>query len=94
MKYMLYKMVTQKTLCTYEGKKGLKKIRFATSVDLNKRFKHIKLPILLGKCAPISDLPTNISTMEVCKVSYSYKIRINLLYYSYFSQFKLNTIKT
>ena len=37
--------------------------RFATAVDPNKCLKKIKLPISLYKCARMSWLPSNISTM-------------------------------
>ena len=72
-------MVTQNTLRTYQEKLFFfTNFRFATAGDLNKCLEHIKLPISLRK--PIYDLPSSISTIEICKVSNSYKIRINLLY--------------
>ena len=40
-----------------------KKNRFVTTLDLIKGFKQIKLQRLHHTCAPISELPSNISTM-------------------------------
>ena len=42
----------------------LSDFKFLTSIDLDKRLKQIKLPILLYTCAPFSVLPFNISTTE------------------------------
>ena len=39
------------------------KIRFDPSLDLNKCLKQIKLQRLFLTCAPISELPSNISSM-------------------------------
>ena len=52
-------------LRTHERKKAFsdENIRFMTYLDLNKRLKHIKWQILLLTCAPISKLPSTISTM-------------------------------
>ena len=55
-------MVTKKTLRTREGEQAFKKNKFGTAVDLNKCLKQIKLPSSLHTWAPISDLPSNIST--------------------------------
>ena len=43
-------------------KNKIKKIK-ATAVNLNKCLKQIKLPILLGTCAPTPELPSNKNTM-------------------------------
>ena len=40
-------------------------LKFANDIDLNKCLKHIKLPSLLLPRATISELPSNISTMEM-----------------------------
>ena len=48
-------MVTRDALRKYHFK-------FATSVDLNEYLAEIKLPISLYTCAPISELPYNISS--------------------------------
>ena len=45
---------------THEGKK----IQFVTALDLIKCLTLIKLQILLLTCAPISELPSNINTVE------------------------------
>ena len=53
---------------TYDGKYsivqicGVKYYIFVTSLDLNKCLKEIILPISLDTCAPISELPSYIST--------------------------------
>ena len=46
------------------GKRDLpkEKIRFVTTLDLNKCLKKIKKPRILKKSLPISELPSNIST--------------------------------
>ena len=58
-------MVTYDTLRTCEGKHVFFKIdlKFETAVDLNKCLKQIKLPISTYSCAPISELPSDKSTM-------------------------------
>ena len=50
---------------TRGGKYGIfaNYFRFATTVDLNKCFKQIKLQFLLFTCAPISELLSNLSTV-------------------------------
>ena len=55
-------MVTKKTLRTRK-REVFKKNRFGTAVDPNKCLKQIKLPRSLHTWAPISDLPSNISSM-------------------------------
>ena len=47
-----------------------RKIRFVTVLDLNIYLNQIKLPISLHTCAPISELPSNISTTEQGKQCY------------------------
>ena len=60
-------MVTQSTLRTYDGKQVLMEIFFklTTALDLKKSPKQIKLPISLFTWAPISELPSKMSTMDV-----------------------------
>ena len=64
-------MVTQNMVRMCEGKYVFLKIKFkfATTVDVNKCLTQIKLPISLYKCAPISKLPSHISTKYI--VAYS-----------------------
>ena len=59
-------MVTQNMLRTHEGIEnfGFLKIRFVSGLDLIKCLKQIKLQRLLIPCAPISELPSNISNMD------------------------------
>ena len=38
---------------------------FATELDINKCLKNIKSPISRHRCAPISDLPSNMITMDL-----------------------------
>ena len=62
-------MVAQNMLRALEKKwvfsKIKKKIRFATALDLNKCLRLINMTISLCRRAPISKLPSNISTMIV-----------------------------
>ena len=52
-------------LLTQDRKIGLfGKIRFVTDLDLIKCINQIKLQILLLSCTPISEIPSNISTIE------------------------------
>ena len=39
--------------------------KFATAVDLSKCFTQTKLPILLYTCAPSSELPSNIGSVQL-----------------------------
>ena len=59
-------MVTQEMLRTHEGKKvfSAKKNRSATALNLIKCLKQIELLASLLTCAPISELPANIITMD------------------------------
>ena len=61
-------MVTRNILCTHEGKK----VRFVPVLVLMECLKQIKLQTLILTCAPISELPSNISTM-VEGLSYKFK---------------------
>ena len=58
-------MVTQSLLRIYEGKQAFTDInfRFTTALNFNICPEHFKWPNLLQKCAPISELPSNIRTM-------------------------------
>ena len=58
-------MVTQNILRMCKDKKDFSDIKFGypTILDLNKCLKQIKLQISLRTCAPIYELPSNISTM-------------------------------
>ena len=47
-----------------------------TALDLNKRLKQIKLQRMLHTCAPISELPSIIDTMELWEISGS-KLQIS-----------------
>ena len=63
-RYFLRYLLTHNS--TYVSKNGSfleKKNRFVTTLDLIKGFKQIKLQRLHHTCAPISELPSNISTM-------------------------------
>ena len=58
-------MVTQNMLRTFEGKYDFseeKKIRFMTALDLNECLIQIKEPRSIHMCAPISVLPSNVSS--------------------------------
>ena len=59
-------MVTQIMLDTHEGRLALpdKNIRFVTALDLINCVDQIKYQKLLLTCAPISELPSNTSTMR------------------------------
>ena len=61
--WYLYHMVTQDMLRTHEIGISEKKIRFVTALDLIKYLKQIKYNRFLLTYAPISELPSNISTM-------------------------------
>ena len=50
--------------------KKKKKIKFKTTLDLIKGFKQIKYQRLILTCAPISELPSNISTMAAAAVGF------------------------
>ena len=56
-------METQKMLRKCEDDQAFLKMifRFVTAFDLKEGLKQIKLMILLNSCAPISELPSNIS---------------------------------
>ena len=64
--WYLYCMVTQNMLRAHEIKWDLsqKKNLFVTSLDLSKYLKQIKEHRFLLTCAPISELPSTISTMQ------------------------------
>ena len=59
-------MVAQNMLCTYEVNWAFfeKKIGLDESFDVTKCFQQIEISDLLYLCAPRSELPSNISTME------------------------------
>ena len=61
-----YDRCTQNMLRTCEGKQDVSAItfKFATSFDRNKCLKKIEIPISLHTCVPISELPSDISTMD------------------------------
>ena len=63
--WYLYKMVTQNKMRTHKRKKifSENKIQFVTALDLIKGLKNVKQQRLLFTCAPISELPSNQSTM-------------------------------
>ena len=48
--------------------------KFPTALDLNKRFKQIKVPISLHTCVPFSTLPSNISTMAIHNAGYECRV--------------------
>ena len=58
-------MVIQNMLHTHEGKISFrrKKPRFVTVLHLIKYLKQVKYQRLLNTCAPISELPSDTSTM-------------------------------
>ena len=58
-------MVTQDMLRTYKGKNIFfaEKNRFVTALEINKCLKQIKYQRSLHTCTPLSELPSNISTM-------------------------------
>ena len=58
---LIYEMVTQNKLRTYEGKQDFNDN--ATALDLIKSLEELKLRISLYKCASISELQSNISIM-------------------------------
>ena len=49
------------------------RFEFATTVDLNKCLTKIKLPISLSMCATISELPTDICTMNIAETEFCFK---------------------
>ena len=58
-------MVNHNTLRTCESYQSLSEnFRFVTAVDLNKGLEEIELPILLNRCAPISELPSMVTWMS------------------------------
>ena len=59
-------MVTKNMFCAQEGKQ----VGFVTALNLIKCCKKIKLQRFILTCAPISDLPSDISTMSGCNVPY------------------------
>ena len=63
-------MVTQITFRMCKGKHFLNILDLRLRVHLNKRLKQNIVPILVHTCAPISELPSNISTM-VTLLAYS-----------------------
>ena len=68
-------MVTVSTLRTcYENMPYLK---IVTSVDLNKCLQ-VKMPLALHSCVPISELPSNTSTMDLV-ISYFKALTLVLL---------------
>ena len=58
-------MVTHYMFRTHEGKWVFsgKNIRFVTALDVIKCLKQIEKQLLRLKCAPLNELPSNISTM-------------------------------
>ena len=65
-------MITRNTLRTCEGNQVFseeEKIRFVTALDLNKCLSQIRKQISLRTCAPISELPSNVSSMILSKGS-------------------------
>ena len=69
-------MVARNTLGTSDGKEVFPQmnVKSATAIDL------IKLPISLHACAPISELPYNISTMALPLVLVSIKEKHRQIY--------------
>ena len=63
-------MVTRNMLCTHGGKVvfSVKKPQFVTALDLITCLKQIKKQKLLLTCAPLSKLPSDISTMPTPKL--------------------------
>ena len=64
-------MVTQNMLRTFEGKYDFseeEKIRFMTALDLNECLIQIKEPRSLHMCAPVSVLPSNVSTIHLLSI--------------------------
>ena len=74
-------MVTRNTLRTW---KKVKKNEFVTAVDLNKCLKQIKLPVYLYTCAPILELPSNISTMVLDSVAESEPFYFYFYFYFFY----------
>ena len=63
-------VVAQNKLRTFDVKHVYLKInfKFSSAVDLYKYIKSIKLTISLYTCAPISELPFNVSTIEIQEI--------------------------
>ena len=67
---MLDKMVAHFTLRTHEGKWVFsdKNTRFVTALDVIKCLEQVEYEILRLTCAPLNELPSNISTMRISDI--------------------------
>ena len=71
--WYLCQIVTRNPLCVCDGNFE-NDLKFALAVDLNKRPVQINLPVKLYTCAPLSELPSDVSTMTMVKRQQLYQL--------------------